>query len=149
MFQEILIKPVLTEKMAIMQERENKYAFIVRKSANKIQIKQAIENKFDVKVLKIATMNFDGKIKQMTTKSNGRTIRTEGKKSSFKHLNLQNFDFRICVEIPIKAKLNKMEYKCLPSYERERIGGKKKVNAIKDGLLILSEIVKYFFKVKK
>ncbi len=72
-----------------------------------------------------------------------------GKKSSFKHLNLQNFDFRICVEIPIKAKLNKMEYKCLPSYERERIGGKKKVNAIKDGLLILSEIVKYFFKVKK
>ena len=84
MFQEILIKPVLTEKMAIMQERENKYAFIVRKSANKIQIKQAIENKFDVKVLKIATMNFDGKIKQMTTKSNGRTIRTEGKKSSFK-----------------------------------------------------------------
>ena len=84
MFQEILIKPVLTEKMAIMQERENKYAFIVRKSANKIQIKQAIENKFDVKVLKIATMNFDGKIKQMTTKSNGRTIRTEGKKASFK-----------------------------------------------------------------
>ena len=84
MFQEILIKPVLTEKMAIMQERENKYAFIVRKSANKIQMKQAIENKFDVKVLKIATMNFDGKIKQMTTKSNGRTIRTEGKKSSFK-----------------------------------------------------------------
>ncbi len=67
-----------------MQERENKYAFIVRKSANKIQIKQAIENKFDVKVLKIATMNFDGKIKQMTTKSNGRTIRTEGKKASFK-----------------------------------------------------------------
>ncbi len=43
MFQEILIKPVLTEKMAIMQERENKYAFIVMKSANKIQIKQAIE----------------------------------------------------------------------------------------------------------
>ena len=84
MYQEILIKPVLTEKMAIMQERENKYAFIVRKSANKIQIKQAIENKFDVKVLKIATMNFDGKIKQMTTKSNGRTIRTEGKKASFK-----------------------------------------------------------------
>ena len=84
MYKEILIKPVLTEKMAIMQERENKCAFIVRKSANKIQIKQAIEDKFDVKVLKIATMNFDGKIKQMTTKSNGRTIRTEGKKASFK-----------------------------------------------------------------
>ena len=53
-------------------------------SANKIQIKSAVENKFNVSVLKGATMNFDGKIKQMTTKSNGRTIRTQGRKSSFK-----------------------------------------------------------------
>jgi glycosyltransferase involved in cell wall biosynthesis len=72
-----------------------------------------------------------------------------GKKSSFKNLNLGNFDFRICVEIPIKAKFNNMSYKCLPSYERERIGGKKKVNALKDGLLILSEIVKYFLRFKR
>ena len=72
-----------------------------------------------------------------------------GKKSSFKNLNLSNFDFRICVEIPIKAKFNNMNYKCLPSYERERIGGKKKVNALKDGLLILSEIVKYFLRYKR
>ena len=72
-----------------------------------------------------------------------------GKKSSFKNLNLSNFDFRICVEIPIKAKFNNMNYKCLPSYERERIGGKKKVNALKDGLLILSEIVKYFLRFKR
>ena len=69
-----------------------------------------------------------------------------GKTSSFKKLNLTNKDFRICVEIPIKAKSKKMTYTCLPSYERERIGGKKKVNPLKDGLLILSEIVKYFFK---
>ena len=72
-----------------------------------------------------------------------------GKTSSFQKLNLSNSDFRICVELPIKAKLNKMVYKCLPSYERERIGGKKKVNALKDGLLILIEIVKYLFKIKK
>ena len=69
-----------------------------------------------------------------------------GKTSSLKKLNLMNQDFRICVEIPIKAKLNKMTYICLPSHERERIGGKKKVNPLKDGLLILSEIVKYFFR---
>ena len=69
-----------------------------------------------------------------------------GKTSSLKKLNLINQDFRICVEIPIKAKLNKMTYICLPSHERERIGGKKKVNPLKDGLLILSEIVKYFFR---
>ena len=51
-----------------------------------------------------------------------------GKTSSFKNLKLKNFDFRICVEIPIKAKLQNMNYTCLPSYERSRIGGKKKVN---------------------
>ncbi len=72
-----------------------------------------------------------------------------GKTSSFQKLDLKNFDFRICVELPIKAKLNKMKYRCLPSYERERIGGKKKVNALKDGLLILTEIVKYFLRLKK
>ena len=72
-----------------------------------------------------------------------------GKTSSFKKLNLDNFDFRICVEIPIKAKLKKMNYICTPSFERERIGGKKKVNALKDGLLILSEIVIYFLRLKK
>ena len=72
-----------------------------------------------------------------------------GKRSSFRNLNLSNFDFRICVEIPIKAKFNNMNYKCLPSYERERIGGKKKVNALKDGMLILTEIVKYFFRLKR
>ena len=72
-----------------------------------------------------------------------------GRTSSFKKLDLKNYDFRICVEIPIKAKILNMEYFCIASYERKRIGGKKKVNAIKDGLLILSEIVKYFYKIKK
>ena len=72
-----------------------------------------------------------------------------GKTSSFKKLNLQNSDFRICVEIPIKSKSLKLRYICTPSYERKRIGGKKKVNPLKDGLLILIEIVKYFFKLNK
>ena len=72
-----------------------------------------------------------------------------GKTSSFKNLKLKNFDFRICVEIPIKAKLQNMNYSCLPSYERIRIGGIKKVHALKDGFLILTEILKYFLKIKK
>ena len=50
MYQKIIIKPILTEKMAIMQERQNKYAFIVSSGANKIQIKFAVESKFDVTV---------------------------------------------------------------------------------------------------
>jgi len=84
MYQKLLIQPLLTEKMAIMQERENKYAFIVDKNANKNQIKEAVEKKFDVLVSKVATMNIDGKLKQMTTRSNGKTIRTQGRRSSYK-----------------------------------------------------------------
>ena len=67
-----------------MQERENKYAFIVKKNANKNQIKKAVEKKFDVVVSKVAIINMSGKLKQMTTRSGGRTIRTEGKRSSYK-----------------------------------------------------------------
>ena len=67
-----------------MQERQNKYAFVVSPKANKIQIKSAVENKFNVSVSKVATMNFSGKLKNMTTRSNGKTIRTQGRKSSFK-----------------------------------------------------------------
>ena len=42
-----------------------------------------------------------------------------------------------------------MKYISLASHERSRIGGKKKVNAIKDGLLILIEMIKLFFTRKK
>ena len=84
MYQKIIIKPILTEKMAIMQERQNKYAFIVSPGANKIQIKLAVENKFNVSVSKVSTMNYSGKVKNMTTRSNGKTIRAQGRKSSFK-----------------------------------------------------------------
>ena len=84
MYQKIIIRPILTEKTAIMQERQNKYAFIVSAESNKIQIKSAVENKFDVSVSKVATMNIDGKLKQMTTRSNGKSIRTQGKRSSYK-----------------------------------------------------------------
>ena len=69
-----------------------------------------------------------------------------GKTNSAKKLSLNNGDFRICVEIPIKIKFQKLKYISLPSYERKRIGGKKKVNAFKDGFLILLEILKSFIK---
>ena len=63
-----------------------------------------------------------------------------------KSLNLENYDFRICVEIPIKIHKKKYSYKDISSYEKSRIGGKKKVNAFKDGLLILTEILRLYFK---
>ena len=69
-----------------------------------------------------------------------------GKTNSFKKLNLKRNDFRLCVELPIKAKKMKLNYICLPSYERARIAGTKKVSAIKDGFLILIEILSYIIK---
>jgi hypothetical protein len=69
-----------------------------------------------------------------------------GKKNSFKKLKLNNYDFRISVELPINAKKLDLGYKCVPSFERSRIAGKKKVNVIKDGLLIFSEMIKLFLK---
>ena len=68
-----------------------------------------------------------------------------GKTNSFNNLNLNYHDFRLCVEIPIKAKKNNFLYSCTPSLERNRIAGKKKVNAFKDGFLILMAIVKFVF----
>lgn len=84
MYSKIIIKPILTEKMAILEERENKFAFLVSPDANKAEIKKAVEEKFDVKVVKVATLNRLGKHKQMTVRSGGRTIRTAGKRSDYK-----------------------------------------------------------------
>ena len=69
-----------------------------------------------------------------------------GNAKKFKELNLINKDFRLCVEIPIKIKEKKFSYKCIPSIERNRIGGKKKVNEFVDGFLILFSMIKYFIK---
>ena len=60
------------------------YAFQVDPHANKIEIKRAVEEKFDVKVKKVRTMNFLGKSKQMTVRSGGHVIKTSGKRSSWK-----------------------------------------------------------------
>ena len=71
-----------------------------------------------------------------------------GKTKSAKKLELKYTDFRICVELPIKAKFKKYNFISTPSMERKRIAGKKKVNAIKDGFLILTAIIISFFKKK-
>ena len=80
----IIIRPLVTEKMSHLEETQRKYAFQVLPQANKMEIKAAIEQKFGVKVLKVATSNRAGKAKSMTTRSGGRTIRTQGRRSSWK-----------------------------------------------------------------
>lgn len=68
-----------------------------------------------------------------------------GKTKSFKKLNLQSDDFCLCVEMPIKAKRLNMSMKDIPSFERNRIAGKKKVNEFKDGYKILIFMIKSLF----
>ena len=65
-----------------------------------------------------------------------------GKTNKYKELVLTSNDFSFCIELPIKAKFNKFNLSSLPSYERSRIAGVKKVNEFKDGFLILISILK-------
>ena len=69
-----------------------------------------------------------------------------GKTEAFRRLDLSYSDFRICVEIPINAKKKNFNYDIIPSFERNRIGGKKKVNPFIDGLKILIGMIALFFK---
>ena len=68
-----------------------------------------------------------------------------GETNKFRKLKLKNSDFRICVEIPIKIKINNLKYNSIPSFERKRLGGIKKVEEFKDGFLILSELITNYF----
>ncbi|MBQ3710129.1 MAG: 50S ribosomal protein L23 [Bacteroidales bacterium] len=65
----IIKKPVITEKMTAISEKLNRYAFIVDKRANKLQIKKAVEDIYGVKVAAVNTMNYEGKSKSRYTKS--------------------------------------------------------------------------------
>ena len=71
-----------------------------------------------------------------------------GKTNSLKKLNLSYNDFRLCVELPIKAKRNNFKYISVPCFEKKRIAGKKKVSEFKDGTLILYAMLKYIFDIK-
>ena len=70
-----------------------------------------------------------------------------GRTSCAKKLELTAKDFSFCVELPILAKRSNHKLISVPSHERARIGGSKKVNAFKDGFIILVCMIKlYFFK---
>jgi len=65
----ILIKPVITEKSSAQSEDRNCFAFVVRRDANKIEIKQAVEELYGVHVEKVRTALMPGKSKSRYTKS--------------------------------------------------------------------------------
>mgnify|MGYP002513151668 CR=1 FL=1 len=64
-----IIKPIITEKMTQITEKQNKFGFIVRPEANKIEIKKEVEAKYNVNVVSVNTMNYAGKRKSRYTKA--------------------------------------------------------------------------------
>lgn len=71
-----------------------------------------------------------------------------GKTSKVKDINLDSKDFSFCVELPIKAQKAGLSISEISCHERERIAGKKKVNAFRDGSLILFKMIRLFFSNK-
>ena len=65
-----IIRPLVTEKMtAITDKQNNKFGFIVRPKANKIEIQKEIEAKYNVNVVSVNTMNYAGKRKSRYTRA--------------------------------------------------------------------------------
>ena len=64
---DILIKPIITEKMTSQAEKLNRYGFVVDKMANKLEIKVAIEAMYGVKVDSVNTQQYVGKVKTRNT----------------------------------------------------------------------------------
>ncbi|EMR04050.1 50S ribosomal protein L23 [Cesiribacter andamanensis] len=75
----VLIKPLVTEKVSALNEK-GKYGFVVAKTANKVEIKKAIEKAYGVTVESVNTMRYNGKTKSRYTK----TGVVSGKTASYK-----------------------------------------------------------------
>jgi large subunit ribosomal protein L23 len=78
----ILVKPLVTEKMTAQSEDYNRYGFVVDKRANKLQIKKAVEELYDVRVATVNTMRYGGKRKVRYTKSGVSTGKTNAYKKA-------------------------------------------------------------------
>ena len=64
---EILVKPIITEKMTAQAEKLNRYGFVVAREANKLEIKAAVEKMYGVKVDSVNTQQYVGKVKTRNT----------------------------------------------------------------------------------
>ena len=90
----IILKPMVTEKMTALTEKLNRVGFIVDKKANKVEIKKAIEDFYNVKVVDVNTISYAGKIKSRYTKAGFIKGRTDAFKKAIVTLaEGENIDF--------------------------------------------------------
>ena len=62
---DIILRPIITEKSTLVKDTGNQYVFEVARSANKIEIRKAVETAFKVKVTKVNTITMRGKLKRV------------------------------------------------------------------------------------
>ena len=80
---EVLIKPVLSEKINKQTEKMNRYGFIVGRKANKLEIKKAVEEFYGVQVIDVNTAVMPGKAKSRNTKAGVVSGRKPAKKKAY------------------------------------------------------------------
>ena len=80
---DILIKPILSEKINKQTEKMNRYAFIVGRKANKLEIKKAVESFYGVQVTDVNTAVMPGKAKSRNTKAGVVSGRKPAKKKAY------------------------------------------------------------------
>jgi large subunit ribosomal protein L23 len=91
---DILVKPLVTEKMTQLSERFDRYGFIVDRRATKPQIKKAVEALYNVDVAEVNTMVYGGKVKSRYTKGGVITGKTNAYKKAIVTLEKgQSIDF--------------------------------------------------------
>ena len=83
-YTKIIVRPLLSEKANKLSSMSRQYVFEVSSKSNKLQIKNAIETKFEVKVEKVRTINYKGKMKNTSVRSNGKVLRTSGFRANWK-----------------------------------------------------------------
>ncbi len=79
---QILKKPLITEKAMTLSEK-GQYIFEVAPNANKIEIKKAIEDMFEVNIVSIRTARIKGKLKKRFTKTGTQAGRTKLRKKAY------------------------------------------------------------------
>lgn len=62
---DVVIRPVVTERTTLLADEQDAFTFIVAQDANKIEIRRAIEQLFEVRVRSVRTMNYRGKVRRV------------------------------------------------------------------------------------
>ncbi len=90
----IIVKPVITEKMTNQGVKYNRYGFVVQKTANKVEIKSAVEKLYGVSVESVNTQNYVGKVKTRNTTKGIAIGRTKKHKKAIVTLKVgESIDF--------------------------------------------------------